>query len=89
MERSYADDYRYIYFNHMNLALKTSIKKKGTPSLSDLFLFLPRMLTLLSFFRLGLSITREHMKILNDMHADFEKCVTLMDDTQARVRLPQ
>jgi hypothetical protein len=71
----------------MNLALKTSIKKKGTPSLSDLFL--PRMLTLLAFIRLGLSITREHMKILNDMHADFEKCVALMDDTQARMRLPQ
>lgn len=61
-KQGYADDYRYIYFNHMNLALKTSIKKKG------------------------LSITREHMKILTDMHADFEKateCVTeLMVRTQ-------
>jgi hypothetical protein len=46
---SYAEEYRYIYFNHMNLALKTSIKRKG------------------------LMISRDNMKILNDMHIDFEK----------------
>jgi len=28
-KQSYDDHYRYIYFNHMNLALKTSLKQKG------------------------------------------------------------
>jgi len=43
------DQYRYIYFNHMNCALKTSLKEKG------------------------LAIPRETMKMLNDIHTDFEK----------------
>jgi len=43
------DQYRYVYFNHMNLAMKTSLKQKG----SDL--------------------PRETMKMLNEIHADFEK----------------
>jgi len=43
------EQYRYIYFNHMNFALKTSLKDKGQ------------------------SIPRETMKMLNDLHADFEK----------------
>jgi len=42
------DQYRYVYFNHMNLAMKTSLKQKG----SDL--------------------PRETMKMLNEIHADFE-----------------
>lgn len=43
------DQYKYIYFNHMNFALKTSIKDKG------------------------LGIARDTMKMLNDIHSDFEK----------------
>ena len=45
------------------------------------------MLTLFSFIRLGLSITREHMKILNDMHADFDKCVAFMDACASHSKL--
>eukprot|EP01118_Nematostelium_gracile_P018295 TRINITY_DN8091_c0_g1_i1.p1 TRINITY_DN8091_c0_g1~~TRINITY_DN8091_c0_g1_i1.p1 ORF type:complete len:444 (-),score=113.32 TRINITY_DN8091_c0_g1_i1:1241-2572(-) len=43
------ESYRYIYFNHMNCALKTPLKEKGS------------------------TIPRETMKMLNDIHADFEK----------------
>jgi len=43
------DQYRYVYFNHMNLAMKTSLKQKG----SDL--------------------PRETMKMLNEIHTDFER----------------
>jgi len=42
------DEYRYIYFNHMNLALKTSLKHKGQ------------------------DLTPDIMRILNEMHSDFE-----------------
>jgi hypothetical protein len=48
-KHSFEDQYRYVYFNHMNFALKTSIKEKGA------------------------AIPRDTMKMLNDIHADFEK----------------
>jgi len=41
------DQYKYIYFNHMNCALKTSLKEKG-------------------------GIARDVLKMLNDIHNDFE-----------------
>eukprot|EP01119_Soliformovum_irregulare_P002749 TRINITY_DN13004_c0_g1_i1.p1 TRINITY_DN13004_c0_g1~~TRINITY_DN13004_c0_g1_i1.p1 ORF type:complete len:451 (-),score=121.75 TRINITY_DN13004_c0_g1_i1:246-1577(-) len=41
------DQYKYIYFNHMNCALKTSLKEKG-------------------------GIARDVLKMLNDIHSDFE-----------------
>jgi len=43
------DQYRYIYFNHMNLAMKTSLKQRGA------------------------DLPKESMKMLNEMHSDFEK----------------
>jgi len=43
------DQYRYVYFNHMNLAMKTSLKQRGA------------------------DLPKETMKMLNEMHADFEK----------------
>jgi len=43
------EQYRYIYFNHMNFALKTSLKEKGA------------------------AVPRETMKMLNEIHSDFEK----------------
>jgi len=48
-KQGFEDQYRYIYFNHMNCALKTSVKEKGG------------------------AIPRETMKMLNDIHTDFEK----------------
>ncbi|KAL6054761.1 vacuolar fusion protein ccz1, variant 2 [Balamuthia mandrillaris] len=61
-KQGYADEYRYIYFNHMNLALKTSLRNKGA------------------------EISREHMKILNDMHADFEKSTDDISELMARTQ---
>eukprot|EP01095_Lingulamoeba_sp_RSL-Kostka_P001989 TRINITY_DN12839_c0_g1_i1.p1 TRINITY_DN12839_c0_g1~~TRINITY_DN12839_c0_g1_i1.p1 ORF type:complete len:465 (+),score=121.41 TRINITY_DN12839_c0_g1_i1:17-1411(+) len=44
------DIYCYIYFNHMNLAIKTSLDRKGKT----------------------INITKDTMRILNQMHYDFE-----------------
>lgn len=42
------EQYRYIYFNNMNCAIKTSVKERST-------------------------ISKETMKMLNDIHNDFER----------------
>jgi hypothetical protein len=34
MRSRYDDSYKYIYFNHMNLALKTSLKHKANAIVS-------------------------------------------------------
>ncbi|EGG16583.1 hypothetical protein DFA_09130 [Cavenderia fasciculata] len=43
------EQYKYIFFNQMNLAIKASLKLKG-----------------------GVELTKETLKILNEMHTDFE-----------------
>jgi len=43
------EQYRYIYFNHMNLAMKTSLKQRGA------------------------DLTKETLRLLNEIHTDFEK----------------
>jgi len=60
-KQGFEDQYRYIYFNHMNFALKTSISK-------------------------GLVIPRETMKMLNDIHADFEKSVESVSEVLIRTQ---
>jgi Flp pilus assembly secretin CpaC len=37
------DIYRFIYFNHMNLALKTSLKQKGAAITNDTMVVLNQM----------------------------------------------
>ena len=48
-KHSFEEQYKYVYYNHMNFALKTSIKDKGV------------------------GLPRDTMKMLNDIHQDFEK----------------
>jgi len=49
-KKSYFDEqYKYIYFNQMNLAIKASIRSKGA------------------------ELTKETIKMLNEIHSDFEK----------------
>ena len=45
----FEEQYRYLYFNHQNFALKTSISERGSV------------------------LPKEIMKMLNDMHSDFER----------------
>ncbi|KAF2069222.1 hypothetical protein CYY_009458, partial [Polysphondylium violaceum] len=46
---AFDEQYKYIYFNQMNLAIKASIKSKGA------------------------ELTKETIKMLNEIHSDFEK----------------
>jgi len=61
-KHNFEDQYRYVYFNHMNFALKTSIKEKGTV------------------------IPRDTMKMLNDIHTDFEKAPENLSEVLIRTQ---
>lgn len=52
-KHNFEDQYKYVYFNHMNFALKTSMKEKG------------------------IGVRRDSMKMLNDIHTDFETYIIL------------
>jgi len=54
------DQYRYVYFNHMNLAIKTSLKQKGG------------------------DLPRDTTKMLNEIHADFERQPSLPSEVLIR-----
>ncbi|EFA75224.1 hypothetical protein PPL_11299 [Heterostelium album PN500] len=51
------EQYKYIFFNQMNLAIKASLKLKGV------------------------ELTKETLKILNEMHADFENRPDISEST--------
>jgi len=61
-KQRFEDQYRYLYFNHQNFALKTSIPEKGAVLPKDI------------------------MKMLNDMHSDFERSAQNVSEVLVRTQ---